>query len=90
VDAVTPGDTDPVRARRALWSRAAALGQRAGYAAFAVAVVAFVVGATTGLTDTVVVIVIGALALGSLVLAPAIILGYAVRAAERDDREQGR
>jgi hypothetical protein len=90
VDAVTPGDTDPVRARRAQWARAAALGQRAGYAAFAVAVVAFVVGATTGLTDTVVVIVIGALALGSLVLAPAIILGYAVRAAERDDREQGR
>jgi hypothetical protein len=28
--------------------------------------------------------------LGSLVLAPAIVLGYAVRAAERDDREQGR
>jgi hypothetical protein len=27
---------------------------------------------------------------GSLLLAPAIILGYAVRAAERDDREHGR
>jgi hypothetical protein len=90
VDAVTHGDTDPVRARRARWARAAAIGQRAGYAAFAVAVVAFAVGATTGLTDAVVVLVIGALAVGSLVLAPAIVLGYAVRAAERDDREQGR
>jgi hypothetical protein len=90
VDAVTHGEIDPVRARRAHWARAAALGQRAGYAAFAVAVVAFAVGAATGLTDTVVVVVIGALAVGSLVLAPAIVLGYAVRAAERDDRERGR
>jgi len=59
-------------------------------AAFAVAVVAFAVGATTGLSDAVVVVVISALALGSLLLAPAIVLGYAVRAAERDDRERGR
>jgi hypothetical protein len=27
---------------------------------------------------------------GSIVLAPAIVFGYAVKAAERDDREQGR
>ena len=87
---MTHGEIDPVRARRAQWARAAALGQRAGYAAFAVAMVAFAVGAATGLTDTVVVVVIGALAVGSLVLAPAIVLGYAVRAAERDDRERGR
>ena len=73
-----------------LWAVAGALGQRTGYAAFAVAVVAFAVGATTGLSDAVVVVVIGALALGSLLLAPAIVLGYAVRAAERDDRERGR
>jgi hypothetical protein len=100
VDAVTPGDTDPgdtdprdtdpVRARRARWARAAAVGQRTGYAAFAVAVAAFALGATTGLSSAVVVVVISALALGSLLLAPAIVLGYAVRAAERDDRERGR
>ena len=54
------------------------------------AVVAFAASVVTGLTDAVVVVVIGALAVGSLVLAPAIVLGYAVRAAERDDREQGR
>jgi hypothetical protein len=95
VDAVTDGDrprgdTDPVRAQRARWARAAALGQRAGYGAFGVAVVAFAVGIVTGLSDAVVVVVISALAVGSLVLAPAIVLGYAVRAAERDDRERGR
>lgn len=83
-------DGDAVLARRARFARAAATGRRAGAAAFAVAVVAFVVGATTGLTDAVVVIVIGALVAGSLLLAPAIVLGYAVRAAERDDREHGR
>lgn len=85
-----PPGIDPVRAQRARWARAAALGQRAGYAAFAVAVVAFAVGVATGITDAVVVVVISALALGSFLLAPAIVLGYAVRAAERDDRERGR
>ena len=87
---MTQGEIDPVRARRARWARAAAIGQRAGYAAFAVAVLAFAVGATTGLSDMVVVVVISALAVGSILLAPAIVLGYAVRAAERDDRERGR
>ena len=87
---MTQGEIDPVLARRARWARAAAIGQRAGYAAFAVAVLAFAVGATTGLSDMVVVVVISALAVGSILLAPAIVLGYAVRAAERDDRERGR
>ena len=32
---------------------------------------------------------IGCLIVGSLVLAPAIVFGYAVKAAERDDRERG-
>ena len=35
-------------------------------------------------------ILAGVLVAGSLLLAPAIVLGYAVRAAERDDREHGR
>lgn len=87
---MTQSDSDPVRARRARFARVAALGQRTGYAAFAVAVIAFTVGATTGLTDAVVAVVIAALVVGSLLLAPAIVLGYAVRAAEREDREQGR
>jgi hypothetical protein len=82
-------DPDPVRARRARFARSAALGQRAGYASFAIAVVSFAVGAVTGFTDTVVIVVVTALVAGSLVLAPAIVLGYAVRAADREDRERG-
>jgi hypothetical protein len=81
-------DGDPVLARRARLARLARDGQCAGATAFAVAVVAFATGAVTGFTDAVVVIVIGALVVGSLLLAPAIILGYAVRAAEREERER--
>ena len=33
--------------------------------------------------------IIGCLVVGSIVLAPAIVFGYAVSAAERDDRERG-
>ena len=35
-------------------------------------------------------LIIGALIVGTILLAPAIVLGYAVKAAERDDREHGR
>jgi len=66
----------------------AELGQRIGYALFGVAIAAFVVGAVTGFTTADVVIVVGALAVGSAVLAPAIVFGYAVKAAEREDRER--
>jgi hypothetical protein len=43
-----------------------------------------------GLTTAVVVIVVTALIVGSLFLAPAIVAGYGVKAADREDRELGR
>lgn len=81
---------DPVLARRRQVGRAAELGQRIGYALFGLAVVVFVVGFVVGLTGAVVVVVVTALVVGSLVLAPAIVAGYGVKAADRDDREHGR
>ena len=84
------GAGDPVRARRARAARAADVGQKVGYALFGVAIVAFVIGAVSGLPTAAVVVVVAALLLGSVVLAPAIVLGYAARAAEREDREAGR
>jgi len=81
---------DPVLARRRQVARAADLGQRIGYALFGLAVVVFVVGFFVGLTGAVVVVVVTALVVGSLVLAPAIVAGYGVKAADRDDREHGR
>lgn len=79
---------DPVLVRRRRMARAAELGQRAGYALFGLAVVVFVVGFATGLTPGLVRAIVAALGVGSLLLAPAIVVGYAVKAAERDDRER--
>jgi hypothetical protein len=81
--------TDPVRARRARIARWVEVGQRVGYALFGVAVVAFVIGFVADFTDTYVTVIVTCLLAGSAILAPAIVFGYAVKAAERDDRERG-
>ncbi len=81
--------TDPVRARRqqvARWTRRA---NRLGYLCFGIAIVTFVVGFIVSFNGTVSTIVIASMIVGSVLLAPAIVLGYAVKAAERDDRERG-
>ena len=85
-----PAGSDPVRARRARIARAVEVAQRVGYGLFGVAVVGFVVGFAVGFDGAHVAVVVTALLVGSAVLAPAIVLGYAVKAAEREDREQGR
>lgn len=81
---------DPVRARRAQVQRLATLGQRLGYALFAVAMVVFFVGFFGTFTPALVTVIVAAMAVGSAALAPAIVAGYAVKAAERDDLEHGR
>ena len=82
--------TDPVRARRAQWARAAKIGQRLGYGAFAVAAVAFFVGLATTFSGGLVTVIEVCLLAGSVLLAPSIVVAFAVRAAERDDQEHGR
>jgi hypothetical protein len=81
---------DPVLARRRRVARLAEAGQRLGYGLFGLAIVAFVVGAAGEFSDAVVTVVVTALGVGSVVLAPAIVAGYAVKAAEREDRRRGR
>ena len=82
--------TDPVRARRARMVRLAAGAKRAGYALFLVAVLAFAAGAARrDFGPPVITIVAVALGVGSLLLAPAIVIGYGVRAADREDRRSG-
>jgi hypothetical protein len=81
---------DPVRRRRAQVARWVSLGQRVGYALFGLAVVGFVAGFVVGFSDPVVRLIEICLLVGSLVLAPSIVLAYAVKAAERDDLEHGR
>jgi hypothetical protein len=81
-------ERDPVRARRARAARLARAGQRLGYGLFGVAIVAFAAGVATRFTDLVVTVVVATLAAGSAVLIPAIIVGFGVRAAEREDRRR--
>ena len=80
---------DPVLARRARIARLVELGQRAGYGLYGVAIGAFGLGFATGVDGWVRTTTVVALVVGSLVLAPAIVFGYAVKAAERDDRQRG-
>ncbi len=62
---------------------------RVGYLAFALAVALFVMAFAFGFTEPMVTAITVCLVVGSILLAPAIVLGYAVKAAERDDRERG-
>jgi hypothetical protein len=78
---------DPVLARRRLIGRLADAGQRTGYLLFGLAVALFVVGIGTDFPTPVTTGVTLALIVGSVVLAPSIVAGYAVRATDREERE---
>lgn len=84
-----PSPTDPIRARRQQIAHWTLLANRIGYLCFALAIVAFVLAFAFGFNATMSALIIAALIVGSILLAPAIVLGYAVKAAERDDRERG-
>jgi TRAP-type mannitol/chloroaromatic compound transport system permease large subunit len=81
---------DPVRQQRARIAKLASTAQRIGYLLFGVAVVLFFAGFFAGFTNGVVTAIVIAMVIGSFLLAPAIVAGYAVKAAERDDLENGR
>jgi hypothetical protein len=82
-------NVDPVLERRAHIARLVSLGKRIGYGLYGVAIVGFFLGLVLGFGGAVGTTVITCLVVGSIVLAPAIVFGYGVKAAEREDREQG-
>jgi len=82
---VGTAEEDPILAKRAQFSTAADWGKKLGYSLFGLAMVAFFVGLFTSFNDAWGWIMIGSLILGSVLLLPAIIIGYAVKAAYRDD-----
>jgi CHASE2 domain-containing sensor protein len=84
-----PTENDPVRARRAQVAKWSLLANRVGYLLFAVSFAVFVIGFALGFTPPLVTVVVATLVVGSILLAPSIVLGYAVKAAEREDRERG-
>ena len=81
---------DEVLARRARIKRLVDLGQRVGYGLFGVAIVGFFLGLLVDFTDPLVSVIVISMVVGSVILAPAIVFGYGVKAAEREDAEQGR
>jgi hypothetical protein len=62
---------------------------RLGYVLLAVAVALFFVALIVGFSATMAGLVIAVLVAALVLLAPSIVLGYAVKAAEREDRQRG-
>lgn len=79
---------DPIRRRRAAVAKWTLIANRVGYLVLALAVALFVIAFVLGFSPTMATLVIGALVISFVLLAPSIVLGYAVKAAEREDRER--
>ena len=80
---------DPVRVRRAQVAKWTLLANRVGYLFVALSIALFVIAFAVGFSSTMATLVIISFVIGCVLLAPSIIVGYAVKAAERDDRERG-
>lgn len=87
-DAAANASDDPVVARRRRAAQWAKAGKRLGYLLFSLAIVLFVVAMVTDLPRSLTVAIVVSMAIGSLVLAPAIVVSYGVKAADREDRER--
>ena len=81
---------DPVRARRAQVAKWTLLANRVGYLLLALAVTLFVMAFAFGFNSTMASLITTSLIISFVLLAPSIVLGYAVKAAEREDLEMGR
>ena len=65
------------------------MANRLGYLCFGIAIVTFIIGFIVSFNSAVSAVVVASMIVGSVLLAPAIVLGYGVKAAERDDRQRG-
>ena len=82
-----PGPIDPVLRRREQWRALVQLGQRLGYGLYLVAIVGFILGFARNFDGVAVTIIEIGLIGGSVFLAPAMVFVYAIKAAERADRD---
>jgi hypothetical protein len=81
-------DDDGVLARRAKVVRFVTSAKRVGYGALLVAIVAFVIGAIGSFPAWTVTVATAGLVVSCIALPPAVVLGYGVRAAVREERER--
>ena len=77
--------SDPVVARRNRIDRINKLASRIGYGLYALSVVTFFGGLWTSLTSFMHFVSGAALIVGSIILAPSIVITYGIRAARRED-----
>jgi hypothetical protein len=85
-----PGkEPDEIRARRLRIARWAKLAKRIGYSLLLLAMGAFAVALTTGFEGFWVLVCVVSLLAAVAILPIPIIIGYGVRAAEREDRARG-
>lgn len=81
--------SDPVLVKRALISNWAKRAGRLGYSFFGISTVAVIWGLTVEFTPNASRVASTGLIIGSVILAPAILVQYSVKAAVRDERERG-
>jgi energy-converting hydrogenase Eha subunit G len=79
---------DPLVTQRASVSRFVKAGKRVGYSLWLIAIVLFFILFSTNFDGPLVTVVVITLIVGSVILLPSIVMGYAVRAAEREDRQR--
>lgn len=80
-------DNDPVVVRRNRIDRWNKVASRTGYGLYALSVVAFFGGLWTSFTSVFHFVSGVALVVGSIILAPAIVITYGIRAARREDQQ---
>lgn len=77
---------DDILARRARLKRITSLGQRTGYGLYAASLISGAVGIRWGYTPLLTTLIAVALVVGSMLLAPTIIMSHGIKAAEREER----
>ena len=82
---VSDADNRGLAARRRRIAQATVAGQRLGYLLYLAATALFFTGFATSFRSGLVTGIVACLVVGSLVLAPAIVFSYAVRAADREE-----
>ncbi len=81
---------DPVRVKRAKVADLVSKSLRLGSALYVLASIVFFVGFATGFTDAQVVTIVVLMVIGSALLAPALVIKYGIKNAEREDQAAGR
>ena len=84
----SPNDSNSLAMRRKQASLIANTGRKIGYSIFFLSLIVFAIGLTVEFNDLVAKTLTVLLIVGSIVLAPSILLHYAVRGAEREEKEQ--